>query len=56
MYVHRQAAGERKMFSHHVDLYLYRKCRLQAIQIRRLQNSIARCRGFRNFKEMAGGE
>lgn len=56
MYVHRQTAGERKMFSHHVDLYYYRKCRLQAAQIRRLQNSIARARGFRNFKEMTGDE
>ena len=42
------------MFSHHVDLYLYRKCRLQAVQIRRFQNALARSRGFRNFKEMAG--
>lgn len=44
------------MYNNHVDLFYYRQCRLQAVQARRLQNAIARSRGFRNFKEMAGDE
>lgn len=37
---------------HHIDLYHYRRCRLEYIQTRRYQNAVARQRGFRNFKEM----
>lgn len=40
--------------THHVELYYYRKCRLQSIEIRRFQNALARSRGFRNFREMTG--
>jgi hypothetical protein len=36
----------------HIELYYYRRCRLELIQTRRHQNRVARLRGFRNYAEM----
>lgn len=54
MYVHTNRWRANMLYNTHTELFYYRKCLLQSIQIRRLQNAIARSSGFRNFREMTG--